>query len=52
MENIRDVYKRLAELENKDTTIVVFDGHYGKYVESKVYGIYNNNKELVDFIGR
>ena len=50
METIRDVYTKLAAVENTNETIVVFDGHYEKNINSKVYGIYNN-KELVDFVG-
>ena len=50
METIRDVYKKLAAVENTNETIVVFDGHYGKTISTKVYGIYNQN-ELVDFVG-
>ena len=50
METIRDVYKKLANVENKDIVVSVFDGHSEKNVDTKVYGIYKNS-ELIDFVG-
>lgn len=50
METIRDLCKKLNSVENTEATISVFDGHYGKCVDTKVYGIYKN-EELVDFVG-